>query len=255
MSDINWAGLGNQRNVFAEMADGLQRGTDIRRQNERDNLFAQRQEFEIGQAKRQAEIEDEQRRRKTNVGAAVTKGDYQGARQAAEGDFDLLTSIGKLDAEQRQAARERAEDLGGFAAALMQQPYEQRKAILAQAQETLIGYGFTPEQLAAFDPSDQALQAQVASSMDLKTALEEANRQRDDRRANEAFEETKRARSVAEKQRERQLGISAGSLGVSRARLGLSREAHNARLKGVGGYGTPGVGGGVVADDDVEIDP
>lgn len=43
--------------------------------------------------------------------------------------------------------------------------------------------------------------------------------------------------------------VSLGQLGISQGRLGLAREAHNARLKGVGGYGTPGVGGGVIGPD------
>lgn len=254
MDGINWNGLSRIQNPFANFAEGLQYGSDMRRQTERDNLFREKQEFEIGQAKRQQALQDQERARKANVGAAVAKGDYAGARTAAEGDFDLLGEIGKLDETQRKAARERAEDLGGFAAALMQQPYEARKGILAQAQETLASYGFTPEQLAGFDPTDAALQAQVVSAMDLKTALEEGNRQRDDARAQQQFEETKRSNLASEKARQQQLGISAGQLNVSRSRLGLSREAHNARLKGVGGYGTPGVGSAGIPDDDVEID-
>jgi hypothetical protein len=37
-----------------------------------------------------------------------------------------------------------------------------------------------------------------------------------------------------------------GMLGVAKSNAGRGWAAHNARLKGVGGYGTPGVGGGVI---------
>lgn len=39
-----------------------------------------------------------------------------------------------------------------------------------------------------------------------------------------------------------QLGVAQGNLGVNRGRLGLSQKEYEARLKGVGGFGTPGGG-------------
>lgn len=49
-------------------------------------------------------------------------------------------------------------------------------------------------------------------------------------------------------------GIAAGNLGVARGGLGLRQQEHQARLKGVGGYGTPGVSLGRVVDPaDVEV--
>lgn len=52
-----------------------------------------------------------------------------------------------------------------------------------------------------------------------------------------------------------QLGVSRGQLGVSRGRLGLSQKEYQARLKGVGGFGTPGVGNvlGSTLNSDWEI--
>jgi hypothetical protein len=48
--------------------------------------------------------------------------------------------------------------------------------------------------------------------------------------------------------------VSLGQLGVAQGRLGLGWAAHNAR-RAAGGYGTPGVGMGVIPDEAVEIDP
>lgn len=208
MSEINWGLAVNRTNPFAEAINGFQQGTEMRRQTERDNLFAQRQEFEIAEANRKRMAEEAAAARKAKVGGYVAQGDYAGARTAAEGDFDMLESIGKLDEAQRKAARDNAEDLGGFAAALKGVPYEQRRAIIAQARETLTGYGFKPEQLDAFDPTDQALDAQVMGAMDLKTALEEANRQRDDARAGERDDEMRQYRQDMLSLAGRRVGVS-----------------------------------------------
>jgi hypothetical protein len=246
MSDINWSLAVNRTNPFGEFADGLQRGADMRRQTERDNIFKERHAFEMEQANRQRQQEEALAARKAEVGGAVAKGDFGAARQAAGGDFDMLESIGKLDEAQRKAARENAEDVGGFAAGLMQAPPEQRKAIIAQARPILKEKGFSDEQIDGFDPSDANLQALVTSSMGLKTALEEANRKRDDKRAEMTAEEARRHQREMEAQ--------------GRSRIGLASDANrrgwasfNERKK-AGGFGTPGVGG-VIADDDVEIDP
>lgn len=50
-------------------------------------------------------------------------------------------------------------------------------------------------------------------------------------------------------------GTAAGQLGVARGRLGLSQKEYEARLKGIGGFGTPGVGNslGTTLDSDWEI--
>jgi hypothetical protein len=245
VSDINWAGLNNRRNPFSDFAEGLQGGADMRRQRERDNLFAQRQAFEIEEATRRRAQEDALAARKAEVGAAVATGDLGAARKAAGGDFDMLESIGKLDAQQRKIAQDNAEDIGGFAAGLSQAPYEQRKAIIAQARPILLQKGFTEQQIDAFDPSDANLQGLVTSSMDLKTALGEVARKADDKRADEQLAETKRSNTVRE-------GISRGQLGVSQSNSARGWAAHRERVKSKG-YGTPG--SGVIADDDVEIDP
>lgn len=247
MAEINWGLAVNRTNPFAEAINGFQQGTEMRRQTERDNLFAQRQEFEISEANRKRQAEEAAAARKAKVGGFVAQGDYAGARTAAEGDFDMLESIGKLDEGQRKAARDNAEDLGGFAAALKNVPYEQRRAIIAQARETLTSYGLKPEQIEAFDPTDQALDAQVMGAMDLKTALEEANRQRDDARAGEKAQ-------ADEAYRKQQLGLARQRVGIAADSNRRGWASFNERKK-AGGFGTPGVGGAGIADDDVEIDP
>ncbi len=208
MSDINWAGLNRGPNVFGEALEGYQRGSDHRRQTQRDNLFAERQDFEMGQARRQQALQDQERARKAKVGSAVATGDYAGARTAAEGDFDLLEGIAKLDADQRKRAHETADDIGGFAVSVKGIPYEQRKAVIAQAKPTLVGYGMKEADVDTFDPTDANLDARIAEATDLKTALEQANRVRDDERAAAQFGETKRHNSVTEGQGAARVGLA-----------------------------------------------
>jgi hypothetical protein len=71
-----------------------------------------------------------------------------------------------------------------------------------------------------------------------------------------------RAPSIAERQTQfknaadidaeiQRLMIAKGQLAVSQGQLGINRDAYNARLRGVGGFGTPGVGGGSLGGGDV----
>jgi hypothetical protein len=249
MDGINWGGLVNQNNPFASFVGGAQAGQQMKMDRERANLFAQRQQFEMEEAQRQREAAMAEQQRRQAVGGKVASGDYTGAMQEAAqaGDFDMLSSIQKMDADQKAAARARAEDLGGFAMAIKNVPYEQRKAILQQAQGTLAEYGFSPEQIATFDPTDESLMAIAAQAMDIKTALEEANRQRDDMRASEKAK-------ADEAYRAQQLGLQRQRVGIAADSNRRGWAAFNER-KRAGGFGTPGVGGVVIPDDAVEIDP
>lgn len=254
MAEINWGALVQQRNPFDNFAEGMQGGAQMRMDRERQNLFAQEHAYKLEERKR-ALAEDQENRLERGIVGHMARTDPRGAQKKAVevGQFDLAAEMGKLDESQRKAARENAEDLGGFASGLLSVPYEQRKGVIAQARPILIQKGFTEQQIDAFDPSDQGLQALVTSAMDLKTALEEANRQRDDKRQAETAAEARRHNSVLEKQGDARVGIARGQLGVSQSNAARGWAAHKER-KRAGGYGTPGVGAAAIPDDDVEID-
>lgn len=247
MDGINWNGLVQRSNPFSSLSEGFQAGTDMRRDRERDAMLRQKQAADARALARTEALDNENRLERGIIGNMAGKDPRAAAAKALEvGQFDLAEQLGKLDEGQRKAARERAEDLGGFAATLAQQPYEARKAIIQQAAPILQELGFKPEQITGFDPSDQALQALVASSTDLKTALEEANRKRDDARADMTAEEAKRHNRTLE-------GQGAARIGIARSNSARGWASHNERKK-AGGFGTPGVGGVRIPDDDVEID-
>lgn len=246
MDGINWGGLVQRRNFFDELADGLSKGEGIRLERQRNDMLQQRQQFEMDEAQRKAAKEAALEARQKNVGAAVAKGDYAGARNAAEGDFDMLKSIGELDEAQRKQAAERSGVLVAYIDSLEGKTPEDIKAQIMQDAPALMELGYTQEQLTNFQPSPGVLAKMRAEALGLKGLLEQRDREADNARADNQAKEAERHNRQSEKTAAQNSSIAAGGLAVRRA-------AHAARLA-AGGYGTPGVGSTGVPDDDVEID-
>ena len=257
MDGINWSGLSQSRNVFADLAQGLRYGSDLRKERQKADQEAARTralnlfstdprgaetalmsagDIETAELLRKRREFEEASKRRANAAELVGKGDYRGAQQAAlsGGDFDMAKSIAGLDIDQRKAARERAQDLGGFALGIKGLPYDQRRSVIQQAASILQQQGFTEEQIAGFDPTDANLQALAAQAMDLKTALEEADRQADNARADRQADETQRHNRASE-------ATAAQNASTSASNAARGWAAHNERRRS-GGYGTPGVG-------------
>jgi hypothetical protein len=269
MDGINWNGLVQRTNPFDSFSQGLQNGSELRQARiKADQEAARREAYNLfgkdpkaaedallatgdldgaETIRKRREAGEADTRRKAAAGKVAT-GDYKGAQTVAieGGDFDMAKSIAQMDSESRKAARERAEDLGGFALGIKGLPYEQRKSVIAQAKPILLEQGFSAEQIDAFDPTDDNIAALAASATDLKTALDQADKERDFGLRKEQVGETKRHNRTQE-------GVAARNSGIAASNSARGWAAHNARVK-AGGYGTPGVGG-VVADEDVEIDP
>jgi hypothetical protein len=204
--DIDWR-LAGSGNPFGQFAEGFLNGQQNKRQRERDNLFAQRQTFEIQEAQAQREKQEAAAARQAAVGAAVVKNDFTGAREASGGDMDLLKSIGEMDKARRAELAETAEFGARQLYALQGLPPEEQARRWQATVPMLVQRGAKVEEL----------------------NIEQTNAERDDRRASE------KDRTDA-KFRER-------TLAQGDARIGLAREAHRERKKS-GGYGTPGAPGG-----------
>jgi len=248
---INWGAI-QTPNVLGSYLQGQQvrQGNEDRQyQRQRNVLADQRQARVDTRQDKEWQREDETLQRRQDAFGAYNRGDEASARNRAyeAGDTDLIAQIAALDKDKRAEASARADSLGRLAFGIKNMPYEQRKAALQAASPQLLSLGYTPEQLAGFDPNDGALQGIIASALDLKDQITLADKEADNKRADAQLGETRRHNQAAE-------GVSRGNLGVAQGRLGLSREAHKARLKGVGGYGTPGGGGGGISDSDVELD-
>lgn len=115
---------------------------------------------QIGGALREA---SERRQREQAYGQAFDQGGWGAvAKQAGSmGDLDTATGIQAQQSEQEERAYDRAVRnatvLGNAATSLMGVPYEQRGARLQQMAPMLEQMGLDPQQIASFDPTDEAL--------------------------------------------------------------------------------------------------
>ena len=85
--------------------------------------------------------------------------------QAAQESRYKQAQIGKIEQEQ---AGQRAEALAGVAYAAKKVPYEQRRAFIAQQMPILSQIGFTPDQIAQFDPTDTAIDGVISQAVPIK---------------------------------------------------------------------------------------
>lgn len=122
-----------------------------------------------------------QRQTEAKLAPMVAAGDYQGAAQYAGQRGDLQGAeyfkaqygeqLKGMKAEELAAATKRAEDLARTAAGLRSVPYEQRRTVLQQQLPMLQGMGIDPQQLAQFDPTDQAIDGVLAQVTPLAELL------------------------------------------------------------------------------------
>lgn len=154
MSDINWGLLDTNgpTNVLNAFMSG--------RRDREAQAAKQREEAAL--------------QRRAQVGQRAASGDLAGAKQSAlsGGDFELAQMVEKMDDQQRAEAKGRAEQFAAFGFSLKQMPYEQRKARILAAAPILAKSGLPMEMISAFDPTDEAIDAQLASTMSLKEQLE-----------------------------------------------------------------------------------
>lgn len=266
--DIDWGAL-QQPNIFASYAKGQEMGEERRQRQARQeagNVFSTDPDraaqilmgsgdWQSGMAVSKYAAEDRARKARQESASKYAAGDHTGARNAAlaSGDFDLVSEYTKMDKDQREAAKERAESLASIGVGLKGRPYEERKAILQRNAAALSELGLPPEAVQGFDPTDENIDAFAAQALGVKGQLEQADREADNQRADAQAEEVRRHNRVGEGQGQARIGISRAQLGVAQSNSARGWAAHNARLK-AGGYGTPGVGV-AISDDDVEIDP
>lgn len=231
MAEINWGLIANTPNVFEVGLQGFQAGQQARAQQQRQALV-----------QKQADREEEQyqaglaatARRRAALSAYATDPNA-GRKQALNaGDFELVDQINKLDASQREIVAKNNADVAAFAATLKRTPLEARKSMLTDPRnvEFLTQRGFTPEQIAGFDPTDQALDSVIAQGMKVGEILAQQNADRDfglrktdteadNTRADQQFAETKRSNRVNEGYAGARVGMEGQRLGLDRARLGL----------------------------------
>jgi hypothetical protein len=195
---------------------------------------------------RKSAREDKLDTARTTAATQYGAGDTAGAAQTAlgAGDFDMAGAITKLDKDQRDLAKSHAEQLGGFAQTLKGLSYEDAKARITAATPALLKQGFKPQEIMGFDPTPQNIDAIIGQAIDLKTALDHADKVADNTRADRQLSETQRHNKTSE-------GISSRNASTSAFSAQTGRMSFSERKK-AGGFGTPGAGGKVLGAD---LDP
>lgn len=169
---------------------GRQHGQDMRRQN----ALAQYatgdktggmnallpEDPELAMRMQRQGREDDQYATRQRVGGMAATGDYAGAQNAAlsGGDFDAASHVAKLDDNQKALALEHVNVQAGVLSSLKTYPYEMRKQAIQSIKPQLIEAHMSPEQIDAFDPSDQNIAALEGQVLGLKGVLDQqlANR-------------------------------------------------------------------------------
>lgn len=156
--------------------------------------------------------------------------DPKAARQTAmaSGDPELINQISQMDEEQRKVASANAEGVASFAYSLKGMTPQARKAQLQNPQnvEFLTSRGLKPEQIAGFDPTDEALDAIIGQGMSVREMIAA---QREDRTA----EAEQRRLDLTEEYNRGRLAI-----GQTNAGANVTRANKPPAARGGGGGGT-----------------
>lgn len=176
------------------------------------------------------------------VSEAIHKNDFNAAYAMAANHPKLLEAVKGVEEHAQRVHSETAAIL----APLLNMPPAARRAALMQQAPMLKRLGYDDATIATYPLDDTSIQGFVNTSIGVKGQMERADKERDFGLKAGAQEETGRHNRAAE-------GVAKGQLGVAQSNSARGWAAHNARLK-AGGYGTPGVGG-VIPDEQVEVDP
>ncbi len=94
---------------------------------------------------------------------------------APPADPPLARRIAAMSQAERASASQRADLLAAVGLGLKGVPYAERAAVLSHMTAALAAHGLPPAAIAAFDPTDEALDAAVASARSLEGMLAAAD--------------------------------------------------------------------------------
>jgi len=220
---------------YAEGQDERQKNMLVQNQLARQAKQDGRADIEFGQ--KQATFEREGQARAA-ASPYIAKGDYGGAVNATAGlDPELAASLAKLDVGNRARTKELSERGASVIMSALRLPGTERGSFIAQGLGRL---GVDPAAYGDIDwTNDAALQAEALQALTVADHLAQANKDRDYGLATDTFNEGKRHNRATE-------GLGRMNANTSAFSANTGRLSYNARLKGIGGFGTPG--GGTAGD-------
>lgn len=175
--------------------------------------------------------------RRAGYGAKLKEGDVSGAAQdaLAGGDLDYYKELDSIADAQKL---EKAKAFGGILRAIGSEPEDVWDDLIAANRAKLQALDIPAQEIDFFIQASpeqrRVLMAQMLSRADM---LDSYLKQRFDERKFTADQE---ARLRDDKRADAQLAISRGRLGVDQGNLAQRRREHEARERGVGGYGVGG---------------
>jgi len=189
---------------------------------------------EKAMAIRKASDAEKREKARTGILSQYGSGDTEGASKAAlqSGDVDTLELINKMDERTAAMALKRTEQQATLLMPLLDVPAAERKARIGQLAPQLEAVGFSPEQIAGFDPSDANLNSLVNGVLGIKGQIEQRWKAKE-------YDLKKTDMEADNRRGDAQLDVSRGQLGVSRSNSARGWASHNERKK-AGGFGTPG---------------
>lgn len=137
-------------------------------------LAAASPEFALKLAGHRWDVQEKEAER-ARLGAYFSQPDFQTARRQAlaGGDIDVAKQLADLDEETRKRAMEESKAVAPAAYQALKLPYEQRKPYLRSIAAQLTAAGFTPDEIEAFDPSDEALNGIIQITQTLEQARDQ----------------------------------------------------------------------------------
>jgi hypothetical protein len=169
-------------------------------------------------AEQQRQQQQAQMMRLRDVGTKAAAGDIAGARSTAlqGGDFDLAAQLDKLDDRAKAAVHAKVSAAAPvFATALQEKDPAKRTTIIAAALPTLKANGYTDEEIAKINPSDEFLAGAVGNAQTIDSIL---SRQDKAHELDVRMEEARSARAQAE----RNAYISAGIVPPGNSAVGTT---------------------------------
>jgi hypothetical protein len=123
--------------------------------------------------RRKYALEATQLQARQTAGTQAAGGDVQGGMATAlsAGDTEFATALSKLDDTKKKQLSDMYKGAAPFAYQALKLPYEQRKAYVQQIAPQLEAAGWTPDKVAAFDPTDANLGSIVQGNMTLEQAM------------------------------------------------------------------------------------
>ncbi len=130
-------------------------------------------ERQIAAADRAAASAEAKQGRMATIGGMAAQGDVAGAHRTAleAGDFDAYAEIAKLTDAQKKHLETKYDAAASVAAKATEYPLALRRSVIAAAAPMLKGAGWTDEELANIDPTDEFLAGTISSRQTVKDVL------------------------------------------------------------------------------------